>query len=61
MLARDDAIRVAEQFGVGDLQVERDYLISLVLAVLSREFPEDLILFGGTALARTHLTSGPAQ
>jgi len=29
-----------------------------VLAVISRDFAENVIFFGGTALARTHLTSG---
>jgi predicted nucleotidyltransferase component of viral defense system len=49
---------VAAQFGVADAQVRRDHLLSHLLAVLGRRFGDELIFFGGTALARTHLPSG---
>lgn len=54
----DDARTVAHRFGVATEQVRRDHLISHVLAALSRVHRADLIFFGGTALARTHLTDG---
>lgn len=46
---------VAAKFGVSAEQVERDHLISHILAFLSREFGDRLHFIGGTALARTHL------
>ncbi|WP_433757361.1 nucleotidyl transferase AbiEii/AbiGii toxin family protein [Nocardia sp. CA-135398] len=49
---------VAIQFGVSPEQVERDYLISHLLAAVSRGFGDRLHFIGGTALARTHLVSG---
>lgn len=49
---------VADQFGVAAEQVRRDHLISHILSALSRELPEQVIFFGGTALARTHLPAG---
>jgi hypothetical protein len=58
MLDPDQAAQVAAQFGVSDLQVRRDHLISHLLAVLGRHFGDDLVFFGGTALARTHLPDG---
>ncbi|WP_369815984.1 nucleotidyl transferase AbiEii/AbiGii toxin family protein [Mycobacterium sp. 852013-51886_SCH5428379] len=39
-------------------QVERDHLISHLLAFLSREFGDRVHFIGGTALARTHLPDG---
>lgn len=39
-------------------QVERDHLISHLLAFLSREFGDRVHFIGGTALARTHLPQG---
>ena len=53
----DEAATVAATFGVALDQVRRDYLISLVLAALQAH-RDDLIFFGGTALARTYLTDG---
>jgi predicted nucleotidyltransferase component of viral defense system len=50
-----DLARETFRFGVEDEQVERDHLISIVLAVLSETLSEDLLFFGGTALGRTHL------
>jgi predicted nucleotidyltransferase component of viral defense system len=49
---------VAARFGVASAQIERDYVLSLLLAVLSQRFAGDVIFFGGTALARTHLPHG---
>ncbi|MGS2806150.1 nucleotidyl transferase AbiEii/AbiGii toxin family protein [Nocardia sp. MW-W600-9] len=49
---------VADQFGVAPEQVERDHLISYLLAAIGSRFGERLHFIGGTALARTHLTSG---
>lgn len=46
---------VADHFGVGEAQVRRDHIISHALAALSTLGTEDLVFFGGTALARTHL------
>jgi predicted nucleotidyltransferase component of viral defense system len=39
-------------------QVRRDHLISHILAALSVSFHEQVIFFGGTALARTYLPPG---
>lgn len=49
---------VAAQFGVAPEQVERDHLISHLLAAISREFGDRVHFIGGTALARTHLVDG---
>lgn len=54
----DERDSVAAQFGVSPEQVERDHLISHLLAAISRGFGARLHFIGGTALARTHLTSG---
>jgi predicted nucleotidyltransferase component of viral defense system len=56
-LGRDEAATVAQQFGVALEQVHRDHLISLILAALQAH-ADELIFFGGTALARTYLPSG---
>lgn len=50
--------RIAAQFGVGPEQVERDHLISHLLAFISRNFSDRVHFIGGTALARTHLPEG---
>lgn len=55
VLSPADLARVTESFRVGVEQVTRDHLISHVLAVLSSAIPDEVIFFGGTALARTHL------
>ena len=52
---RDD---IARRFGVAPEQVERDHLISYLLAFLSANFDERIHFIGGTALARTHLPEG---
>jgi predicted nucleotidyltransferase component of viral defense system len=49
---------VANQFGVAEPQVERDYAISHLLAVLSQRVADRVIFFGGTALARAYLPNG---
>lgn len=55
-LEPSEATVVAEQFGVAMDQVERDHAISHVLgAIAGIERSNDLVFFGGTALARTHL------
>jgi hypothetical protein len=56
-LIRDEAAAVAQGFGVALDQVHRDHLISSILAALQAH-ADDLIFFGGTALARTYLTAG---
>ncbi|MCP9620703.1 nucleotidyl transferase AbiEii/AbiGii toxin family protein [Nocardia otitidiscaviarum] len=48
---------VAARFGVAPEQVERDHLISHLLAAISRGFGDQLHFIGGTALARTHLVN----
>lgn len=55
VVERDTA---AATFGVASAQIERDYVLSLLLAVLGERFADDVIFFGGTALARTHLPDG---
>ncbi|HEV3357329.1 MAG TPA: nucleotidyl transferase AbiEii/AbiGii toxin family protein [Pseudonocardiaceae bacterium] len=50
--------QVAAQFGVASAQIERDHVLSLLLAVLAQRFADDVIFFGGTALARSHLPQG---
>ncbi|WP_319005246.1 nucleotidyl transferase AbiEii/AbiGii toxin family protein [Gordonia sp. WA4-43] len=55
---RDERDAVATQFGVAPEQVERDHLISHLLAALSARFTDRLHFIGGTALGRTHLTDG---
>lgn len=55
---RDERDLVAAQFGVGHQQVERDHLVSHLLAFVGRSFSERVHFIGGTALARTHLPEG---
>jgi predicted nucleotidyltransferase component of viral defense system len=54
----DERAETAQQFGVAPEQVERDHLISHLLAFLSQELSERIHFIGGTALARTHLPRG---
>jgi hypothetical protein len=49
---------VAEQFGVAAAQVRRDHLISHLLAALSVSLADELVFFGGTALARSLVPDG---
>lgn len=53
-----EARAVADRFGVAIEQVRRDHLISHILAALSAFHREQVIFFGGTALARTYLPTG---
>jgi hypothetical protein len=43
---------------VADDQVRRDHLLSHLLAALSMRLVEQIVFYGGTALARTHLPDG---
>jgi predicted nucleotidyltransferase component of viral defense system len=54
----DECAEVAQQFGVAPDQVERDHLISHLLAFLSQKLSEQIKFHWGTALARTHLPEG---
>lgn len=54
----DECAEIACQFGVATEQVERDRLISYLLAFLSQNLSERVHFIGGTALARTHLPAG---
>ena len=54
MLDLAERRRIAEAFQVADEQVDRDHLISHILAALPSA-GEGLVFYGGTALARTHL------
>lgn len=58
MLDPDELADVAAEFGVDDEQVRRDHLISHVLHALADICPDQLLFFGGTALARTYLPDG---
>ncbi|MBF6082019.1 nucleotidyl transferase AbiEii/AbiGii toxin family protein [Nocardia cyriacigeorgica] len=58
MLTFAEEQRVAIQFGVAVEQVRRDHLISHLLGALSRDFSQDVLFFGGTALSRTVLPDG---
>jgi predicted nucleotidyltransferase component of viral defense system len=55
---RDEREDIATHFGVAPEQVERDHLISYLLAFLAVNFGERIQFIGGTALARTHLSEG---
>lgn len=58
MLDAGERQRAASAFGVDDHQVRRDHLISHLLAAISSEAADDVVFFGGTALARTVLPDG---
>jgi Nucleotidyl transferase AbiEii toxin, Type IV TA system len=58
VLAHEEAAATAERFGADDVQVRRDHLLSHLLAALSQQAADDVVFFGGTALARTHLPDG---
>jgi predicted nucleotidyltransferase component of viral defense system len=58
MLDPTEAAAVAAQFGVGDLEVRRDHLMSHLLGALAGNLAEEVVFLGGTALARTHLPNG---
>ena len=54
----DERAAIAQQFGVAPEQVERDHLVSHLLAFLSQDLNDRIQFIGGTALARTHLPDG---
>jgi predicted nucleotidyltransferase component of viral defense system len=58
MLDPTEVQTVAEQFGVSPGQIARDHLISHLLAALSTHAADQVIFFGGTALARSLLPEG---
>ncbi|MGC7100373.1 nucleotidyl transferase AbiEii/AbiGii toxin family protein [Amycolatopsis lurida] len=58
MLDPEEERAVAEQFGVASAQVRRDHLISHLLAILSDEFADQVLFFGGTALSRSFAPDG---
>jgi predicted nucleotidyltransferase component of viral defense system len=58
MLTESERQNVKETFGADDAQVERDHLISHVLAAISDDLGDRIRFFGGTALARTYVTQG---
>ena len=58
MLDPTEEIAIAEQFGVAQGQVQRDHLISHILAALSADFHDQIVFFGGTALSRSYIPDG---
>ncbi len=58
MLDPVEEVAVAEQFGVAAAQVRRDHLISHLLVALSRSLADEVVFFGGTALARGLVPDG---
>lgn len=56
VLDERERAEVEARFGVAEEQVVRDHVISHALAAIATVSTEDLVFFGGTALARTHLT-----
>ena len=51
-----ERVAVERRFGVAEEQVVRDHAISHTLAAIASVGTDDVVFFGGTALARTHLT-----
>jgi predicted nucleotidyltransferase component of viral defense system len=58
MLHPDEETAVADQFGVARMQVQRDHLISHLLAALNTHAADQVVFFGGTALSRTFAPDG---
>lgn len=58
MLDPDELAKIAGEFGADDDQVRRDHLISHVLHALAALAADQMMFFGGTALARTYLSTG---
>jgi predicted nucleotidyltransferase component of viral defense system len=54
LLSPEDLTAVAASYGVAEEQVRRDHLIGHTLAAIAAA-SADVVFFGGTALARTHL------
>ncbi|WP_405485803.1 hypothetical protein [Nocardia sp. NBC_00511] len=57
----DEHDSVAVQFGVASEQVERDHLISHLLAAISRGFGDRVYFIGGTALLDAALPRSVAR
>jgi predicted nucleotidyltransferase component of viral defense system len=55
MLDPQELAAAAAAFGVADEQVRRDHLISHILVAIA-DLEQPITFFGGTALARTHLS-----
>lgn len=55
VLDEQERLDVEEKFGVGARQVVRDHVISHGLAAIAAAASDDVVFFGGTALARTLL------
>lgn len=56
MLGLGELGRWASLFGVAPQQIEKDHLVSHLLAgIATSTVADDVVFFGGTALARTHL------
>ena len=55
MISRAELAEWAERFGVAAEQIQRDHLISHVLAALSLEADVGTMFYGGTALCRSYL------
>lgn len=58
MLDPTELQHVAETFGVDESQVLRDHLISHLLAAITADAADDVMFFGGTALARSLIPDG---
>lgn len=58
MLDPAEEVAVADQFGVAPAQVRRDHLVSHLLAALSSHLAQEVVFFGGTALARSLVPDG---
>ena len=59
MLTGQQAALWAGRFGVADAQVRRDHLLSHLLWAVAADAADAVVLIGGTALCRTHLTQAP--
>jgi predicted nucleotidyltransferase component of viral defense system len=55
MLGRSELAHWAARFGVADDQIRRDHVITHILVSLAATEANDVVFYGGTALARTHL------
>lgn len=55
MITTEELRSFADRFGVPDIQVARDHLISHLLHALPRVLDDESVFFGGTALCRTYL------
>lgn len=55
---KDERDEIAGRFGFAPEQVERDHVVSYVLAFLRANFGERIRFIGGTDLARTHPPEG---